>query len=80
MDLMSYIKEGALILIPALWIVGTIAKTIPKIPDWSIPLIIITLGIIGSMGLLGFNMASAIQGILVGGAAVGLHQVKKQID
>ena len=41
MDLMSYIVERALILIPALNVLGLIFKSIERIPDKFIPLLLL---------------------------------------
>ena len=79
MELLTYITENALILIPVLLIIGQILKGIQKIPDKWIPLILLPLGIIGAMALGGWTVDSAIQGILVTGTAVYGNQVVKQL-
>lgn len=79
MDILSYIIEKALILIPVLNIIGMILKSLEKIPDRFIPLILLVLGIGGSLWLMGFSAESAIQGILVTGAAVFGNQLVKQL-
>lgn len=48
MNLMSYIVERALILIPALNVLGLIFKSIERIPDKFIPLLLLIFGISGS--------------------------------
>ncbi len=79
MEILKYITENALILIPVLLIIGQIIKSIEKIPDKYIPLILLPLGIVGAMALGGWTINSAIQGILVTGAAVYGNQIVKQL-
>jgi len=78
MDIMSFITEKALILIPVLYIIGMMLKNTSKIQDWSIPWILLIVGIGSSIGLLGFNMEAIIQGVLVTGTTVYTNQLFKQ--
>ena len=80
MEILSYITENALILIPVLLIVGRILKGIEKIPDKWIPLILLPLGVVGAMALGGWTVDSAVQGILVTGTAVYGNQIVKQLQ
>jgi hypothetical protein len=79
MDIYTYLIEDALILVPALLILGTIIKGIDFIPDKYIPLILLPVGILGAIAGGGFNVGSIIQGILVTGAAVYSNQLVKQL-
>lgn len=79
MDILNYIVENALVLIPVLLIIGKIIKGIEKIPDKYIPLILLPLGIVGAMALSGLNVDSVIQGVLVTGVSVYGNQVFKQL-
>ena len=79
MEILKYITENALILIPVLLIIGQIIKSIEKIPDKYIPLILLPLGIVGAMVLGGWTVDSAIQGILVTGVSVYGNQIVKQL-
>ena len=79
MEVLNYITENALILIPVLIIIGQIVKGIEKIPDKWIPLILLPLGIAGAMALGGWTVDSAVQGILVTGTAVYGNQIVKQL-
>ena len=79
MEILSYIMENALVLIPVLVIIGEIIKNIEKIPDKWIPLILLPIGIAGALALGGLSVDSAIQGILVTGAAVYGNQIVKQL-
>ena len=77
-DFMSFITEKALILIPVLYILGMILKNTEKVPDKYIPLILLPIGILFSIGLLGLSIDSVIQGILITGATVYVNQLIKQ--
>ncbi|RXM70876.1 hypothetical protein DP143_13685 [Clostridium tetani] len=78
MNLMDYIVEQALILVPVLYILGLMLKGTEKIKDWTIPWILLIIGILGSIALIGFNVNAVIQGILTAGAAVFGNQLVKQ--
>lgn len=79
MELLTYIVEKGLVLIPALNILGTLIKNIEKIPDKYIPLILLVFGILGAFGILGFSVDAAVQGVLITGAAVYGDQLVKQL-
>ena len=79
MEILKYITENALVLIPALYILGEIIKGIRVIDNKWIPMILLPVGIVGAMALGGWSVDSAIQGILVTGATVYGDQVIKQI-
>ena len=78
MEFAYYIVQNALILIPALYILGMIIKSTQKIPHKYIPITLLVFGIAGSIGILGFSVDSIIQGILVTGATVYANQLIKQ--
>ena len=80
MEILTYITENALILIPVLLILGLILKRLEFIPDKYIPVTLLPFGIIGAMALGGWTVPSAIQGILVTGAAVYGNQIYKQLN
>lgn len=79
MEILNYILDNALLLIPALVIIGQIIKNIEKIPDKWIPLILLPLGIAGALAVCGLSVDSVVQGVLVTGAAVYGNQVYKQL-
>ena len=79
-SIMNYIIEQCLILIPSLWVIGYIVKQLIFVPNKFIPLILLFLGIAGAIGILGFDIQAIIQGVLVAGAAIGLHQVQHQLE
>lgn len=78
MDILSYIIDKCLILIPVLYIIGMAIKGVPNIKDWIIPYIIMVFGVAFAVFLNGFNVDSIIQGILVAGATVYANQLIKQ--
>ena len=79
MSIVDYITQNALVMIPALMIVGEIVKGIRVIDDRWIPLILLPLGILGAVLLSGFSADAVVQGVLVTGAAVYADQIEKQI-
>lgn len=79
-DIWGYITQGAYILVPALWILGVAIKKTPKIPDWTIPYILIVLGVLAAMAMLGWSIENAVQGVLVAGGAVLINQAYKQAN
>lgn len=79
MDFLNYITENAYVLIPALLIIGRIIKGINKIPDKWIPLILLPIGIAGSLALGGLSIQSVVQGVLITGVCVYGNQVVKQL-
>ena len=79
MDFIKYITENALVLIPVLFIIGQVIKGIEKVADKYIPIILLPIGILGSIALSGVSADSVIQGILVVGVTVYGNQLAKQI-
>ncbi|HAR85445.1 holin [Clostridium sulfidigenes] len=81
MEIINYITENALILIPVLLIIGAILKDTERVKDKYIPVILLPIGIILSLLVMkGFSADSVVQGILVTGAAVYGNQLIKQIS
>lgn len=78
MEFKDFIVEQALILIPALYVIGLILKSTDKIRDWTIPWILLAIGIVASIALMGLNINAIIQGVLVTGATVYTNQLIKQ--
>lgn len=78
MDILTFIQDNIVILVPVLWILGTFLKKTPQIPDWTIPWILIAIGVFLSISLLGLNANAVIQGILVVGGAVLTQNLIKQ--
>ncbi|WP_396349918.1 phage holin family protein [Clostridium tetani] len=78
MNLMNYIVEQALILIPVLYILGMMLKNTEKIKDWTIPWILLSCGVACCIAIMGVNIQAILQGILVTGATVFGNQLVKQ--
>jgi len=78
MEFTNFIMENALVLIPALYVIGAILKKTEYVADKYIPVILLPLGIVGAVALMGFSAESVIQGILVTGTTVLTNQVVKQ--
>jgi len=74
----AYMMERALVLVPALWIVGAVVKKTPFVADWLIPYILLALGTAGGLVVVSADISGAIQGILASGLAVLGHQLVKQ--
>lgn len=75
MDILSYITDKALILVPVLLIIEKVLRQLQFIKPKYIPLILLPLGIAGAVALSGLKVDSVIQGILVTGAAVYAKQI-----
>ena len=76
--LKDYIMDNALILIPAIYVIGAILKGTELIKDKYIPVILLPIGIVLGMLIVGFTVNGFIQGILVTGVAVYTNQLVKQ--
>ena len=80
MNILSFITQDGLILVPVLYILGMIIKGIEKIPDKYIPIILLGFGVGLSIFLLGINISGVIQGVLLTGLTVYGNQVLKQMS
>jgi Na+-translocating ferredoxin:NAD+ oxidoreductase RnfD subunit len=78
MDILNYVIEEALILVPVLFVLGAIIKNTPKVKDWIIPYVLLVAGIALTVALLGYSVEAIIQGVLVTGATVFSHNLIKQ--
>lgn len=74
----DYLATEVLILIPVLWILGYFLKKTPKFPDWLIVWTLITIGILASLFLIGFNINGVIQGVLAAGVSALGYDLFKQ--
>ncbi|WP_282804727.1 phage holin family protein [Clostridium tetani] len=77
-NLMDYIIEQALVLIPVLYILGMMLKNTEKIKDWTIPWILLVCGIGSCIAIMGVNIQAVLQGVLVTGVTVFGNQLVKQ--
>nr|WP_236838727.1 phage holin family protein [Caldalkalibacillus salinus] len=76
--MLLYIKDELYALIPVLWIIGNFLKITPVIKNWTIPWILLSIAIIFSTVILGLTIQAFLQGVLVTGGAVLVHQLIKQ--
>lgn len=76
----DYLLQDGLIIIPVLYIIGEMIKGIEKIKDKYIPLILMVFGIGFSVAIMGANVDSVIQGILLTGTTVYGNQIYKQLE
>lgn len=80
MDILNYILENRLVLVPVLYIIGEFIKRTEYIKDKFIPIIILIIGILFSVLMGGDTVINNVnQGILVAGATVLGNQLMKQI-
>jgi len=79
MDIMSFIPEQLMIIVVTLYVLGFACKSIPKVDDRYIPIILLAIGIVFSVCLVGFNVTSVMQGILCWGVAIEVNQTYKQL-
>lgn len=77
-NLISYITDNALILIPVIYVLGLILKSTNLLKDKYIPLVLLPVGVLLAMLLIGFTVEGFIQGVLVVGVAVYANQLIKQ--
>ncbi len=79
MEIISYIIENRLVLVPVLYILGEFIKRTEFIKDKFIPLILLFFGIVISLAMGGdAAINNIIQGILVAGTTVLGNQIVKQ--
>ncbi|MEC6747322.1 phage holin family protein [Marinilactibacillus sp. XAAS-LB27] len=79
MDILKFIFDEGLIMIPTLYVLGMFMKDSKKLPDWTIPFILLFISLILTPLLIGgFTAENIVQGILVTGAAVLGDQLVKQ--
>lgn len=77
-NIIKFVPEQLLILVAALYVIGMFLKKTPKIVDWSIPWILIILGVGFSISILGVNPTSILQGVICAFCSVGANQLVKQ--
>ena len=78
-ELLKFIIEEALVMVPVLLVLGYIIKQSNKIVDNFIPIMLLVFSVAFTPLLLGgYTPDHIVQGILVTGASVLTHQVYKQ--
>lgn len=79
MEILDYVLENRLVLIPVLYVIGYIIKNTELIKDKFIPVILLFIGVLLSILMGGDTIVNnCIQGILVAGATVMTNQIVKQ--
>ena len=78
MEFLNYISDNVLVLIPVIYIVGMFLKGLKGVSDKYIPFVLMFVSIAFSIAMLGLNVDSIIQGILIAGATVLSNQLIKQ--
>lgn len=80
MSIINFIPEQLFSLIAALYVLGVLFKGNKHISDELIPFMLLSISILASVSLLGFNTDAIIQGVLCTGTAIGINQATKQIS
>lgn len=79
MELIKFVPEQLMILVAALYVVGMFLKNSPKVLDWTIPWVLLVVGVGGSISLQqGITALAVLQGIVSTGVAVLTNQLIKQ--
>lgn len=80
MEILNYVVENRLVLIPVLYIIGEFIKRTEYVRDNLIPIVLLTVGMAFSILMGGDTVINnIIQGILVAGATVLGNQLVKQL-
>lgn len=80
MEILNYVVENRLVLVPVLYILGAFIKNTEYIKDKFIPMILLFFGIVMSIAMGGDTaINNIIQGILVAGVTVLGDQLVKQV-
>lgn len=80
MEAVAIIPEQLLLLVIALYVLGTFLKYTQKVADKYIPMLLLVIGIMGSMALQhSFSTQAMFEGIVATGIAVMGNQIYKQI-
>ncbi len=80
MDFLVYITENALVVIPVLLIIGVMFKDSKRIKDKYIPILLLVVGVLLTIGLRrNMGADTIVQGVLVTAASVYLNQIVKQL-
>jgi hypothetical protein len=85
--ILNLIDPKLFIVVAACWVLGYILKQTPKVPNWSIVLLVTLFAIIFSVWMMGPKPEIILQGILCGAVSVygyeflkGIKGAKKEID
>ena len=79
MDILNYVVEEGLIMIPVLYIIGEIVKGTEWLTDKWIPLVLLVISVGFTPLLLGtYDASNIVQAVLVAGATVFSNELIKQ--
>ena len=81
MDILNYVVQEGLVMIPVLFIIGEIVKGTELLSNKWIPLSLLIVSIGFTPTLLGsYNATNIVQAVLVAGATVFSHELIKQTN
>lgn len=81
MDILNYVVEEGLIMIPVLYIIGEIITGTEFLANKWIPLVLLVISVGFTPLLLGtYDAANIVQAVLVAGATVYSHELLKQTN
>lgn len=81
MDILNYVVEEGLIMIPVLYIIGEIITGTEFLSGKWVPLMLLVISVWFTPLLLGaYNANNIVQGVLVAGATVFSHELIKQTN
>lgn len=81
MDILNYVVEEGLIMIPVLYIIGEIVTGTEFLSNKWIPLVLLVISVGFTPLLLGtYDAANIVQAVLVAGATVYSHELLKQTN
>ncbi|MGI6162223.1 MAG: phage holin family protein [Christensenellales bacterium] len=78
MDVMGFLNDAGIFVLMAVYVICSIVKGIPRVPNWIIPIIAVSVGAVLGVFVIGNDAHSIIMGGLAGWAAVGANQTLKQ--
>ncbi|WP_348623631.1 phage holin family protein [Paenibacillus peoriae] len=78
-NIWSLIDPKLLIVVAACWVLGTIIKKTPRVPDWCIVYIVSAVAVILTVWMIGWGPQAVLQGVLAGAFAVYANQIVKQV-
>lgn len=81
MDILNYVVEEGLIMIPVLYIIGEIVKGTELLSNKWVPLVLLVISVGFTPLLLGaYDATNIVQAVLVAGATVFSHELLKQTN
>lgn len=78
MDLLQFLDQNYLMLVPVLWVLGFALKQTPRIPDWSIIWILSVVSLLFGWVTFGLTFDAIVNSMIAAGVAVYGHQLFKQ--